>query len=157
MFLPVWLIVAILIISVLYVFGVKQTHKDNVHRVNVYIDRLKSEASWMEKHLANNFYYLTYHFIKHKNEHAKEIIILLKRYHDYHSLERAEWFIFQPDRFKDEIDAAIEDIHRDTGFDITKTRDDQQGYEWYQQEEKKYDEHLHTITELINVVRRELD
>ncbi|MEZ0533885.1 hypothetical protein [Enterobacter sp. KB-221C9] len=86
-------------VAIGYVVGEKHKHNENVQRVDAHLERLKNEASWAEANLANDLYRLTYHFLKHKEEHAKEVIYLLKRYRDQTSVDRAEWFLYEPNRF----------------------------------------------------------
>ena len=157
MFIPMWLIVVIIVVAVLYVLGVNAQHKENVHRVKSHMEGLKIEFSWAEKNLANDIYRLAYHFLKHKQDHAKEVIYLLKKHRDYYSVDRAERFLSEPSRFKEELDEALNDIQNMTGFDLDEARFDQQGYEWYKEEELKYDESIEEIRKLMNEVKNELD
>lgn len=157
MFIPMWLIVVLVVVAVLYVSGVKNTHNENVQRVDDHLERLKNEAKWIEKNLANDLYRLAYHFMKHKEAHVKELIYLLKTYRDHNAVDRAEWFLDEPNKFQEEFEEAIDDIHSMTGFDLADSRYDQQGYEWYKEEEQKYEDQIEEMKLLLSEIKNELD
>ncbi|MFV7531652.1 hypothetical protein [Enterobacter mori] len=157
MFIPIWVIIIIIVMAVLYVKFVKDTHIDNEHKVKRHLERLSDEAKYIEKDVARGVYSLAWRMVIIKNYHAIDVIKSLRFSRDYTALDIAENFLSSVEEYKEEIEECIADLERNTGYNLNGYKEDIGTIELYTDWINKYNDKVMEIRSLITEVRSELE
>lgn len=157
MYLPIWLIILLIAIAAFYVFSVKSTHKDNQHKVNAHLERLRIDAKYLEIDLARNFYDFAWKLVIFRNQHAIDVLKGLKENRNYTALSIGENFLYNVDEYKEVIEETLNNIKENTGFDLESHKDDISTLEFLNDWMEKYDSKVQEIRLLMEEVRSELE
>ncbi|EMM6468992.1 hypothetical protein [Enterobacter hormaechei] len=157
MFIPMWLIIVLVIVAVLYVMAVNVATKDNKHKVKKHLERLKIEANYLEIDFARNFYNFAWKLVIFRVQHAIDVAKNLKESRNYTALSIGENFLYNVDEHKELIEEILKGIKQNTGFDLERHKDDISTTKYLEEWLNKYDSKVQEIRDLMQEVSLELD
>lgn len=157
MFIPMWLIILLVIVAGLFVMAVKGAAKDNQHKVDSHLEKLRIEAKYLESDFARSFYDIAWKLVIFRYQHANDVAKNLKESRNYTALSIGENFLYNAQEHKEVIEETLNDIKHNTGFDLASNNDEISTTDFLEEWLNKFDSKVQEIRLLMEEVTAELE